>query len=546
MRAPAFLIAAALAAPASAVPVPASEYVRARAAEMIGDYAQAGASFGDLLARDPNNKLIAERALRQAIRAGDEKLTLKAAHALDAAGNLPPDGRLILAAEAIGRRDWKTAVIQVDRIENERVFAFLAPLLRAWIAVGTHDGDPLALAEKARGSTFAQPLFGEQRALLLLVMGRTEEGISAIRGLDNRGIAARPVRLRLVAADALIRAGQKERALALLDGSEPAMVNARARIAAGKSVGTSVTTPAQGVAALFVSMASGFDRRLATVGFTLARYATFIAPGDPGGWIVVANFAGMLKQQRAGLAALDHIAADDPLGPVARSLKVALLNDLGEREAALAEATRDAREFDPGVPGWTRLGDVNLALERPADAAAAYTKAISAAEAANLPSDTLWQLWLQRGSALDLAGDWPQAKVALQKALELAPNQAVVLNQLGYSQVAHRDDVAAATKMIEQASKLRPDDPAITDSLGWVRYLGGDPAAAIPLLEKASAGDPDEPTINEHLGDAYWKVGREFEARYAWRAALVTAADKDAGRLRSKIDFGLSDATASP
>jgi tetratricopeptide (TPR) repeat protein len=383
--------------------------------------------------------------------------------------------------------------------------------------------------------------------LLLLAMGRTEEGVAAIRTLDVRGFAGRPARLKLIAADALLRAKQKDRALALLDGLDPVLVTARARIAAGKGLSGSITGPTEGVAALLVSIAAGFDRqRLGSIGFTLARYATFIAPADPAGWLVVANFASAIKQPRAGLAAVDHIAPDDPLGPSARSLKVALLNDLGEREAALAEATRDASKRDPGLADWTRLGDINMALSHYGDAAKAYAKAIDSAAAANLPAESVWPLWLQRGSALDLAGDWTQSKIALQKALALAPDQAVVLNQLGYSQIAHRDDVTAATQMIERASRLRPDDPAITDSLGWVRFLGGDVAAAVPLLEKAAAGDPDEPTINEHLGDAYWKVGRELEARYAWRASLVTAADKDAPRLRSKIDDGLSDATASP
>ena len=195
---------------------------------------------------------------------------------------------------------------------------------------------------------------------------------------------------------------------------------------------------------------------------------------------------------------------------------------------------------------WQQLGQVYMTLARPADAAPAYRKAIDAAIGAHVPADGLWPLWLQYGSALDQAGDWAGAKTALQQALTLAPNEAVVLNQLGYSQVARRDDVAAATALIERASKLRPDDAAITDSLGWVRYLGGDAGAAVPLLEKASAADPGEPTINEHLGDAYWQLGRALEARYAWRAALVTAEDKDRARLAAKIDIGLTPATAAP
>jgi hypothetical protein len=122
------LISAALTAPAMAAPMPTGEYVRARVAEMIGDYAQAGTSFGVLLTRDPSNAIVAERAMRQAILAGDEKLTLRAARLLDARGTLPPDARLLLAAEAIAAQDWKGATAQVGKLETDRTFAFFVPL----------------------------------------------------------------------------------------------------------------------------------------------------------------------------------------------------------------------------------------------------------------------------------------------------------------------------------------------------------------------------------------------------------------------------------
>jgi Flp pilus assembly protein TadD len=93
---------------------------------------------------------------------------------------------------------------------------------------------------------------------------------------------------------------------------------------------------------------------------------------------------------------------------------------------------------------------------------------------------------------------------------------------------------------------LRPDDPAITDSLGWVYYLRGDVPKAIETLERAVAGEPSEPTINEHLGDAYWTAGRRYEARYAWQAALVYADKEDASRISRKLDTGLTPEVAAP
>ena len=109
-----------------------------------------------------------------------------------------------------------------------------------------------------------------------------------------------------------------------------------------------------------------------------------------------------------------------------------------------------------------------------------------------------------------------------------------------------RENLAEAEKLIERASALQPDDAAITDSLGWTYFLRGDVPKAIATLERAVAGQPAEPTINEHLGDAYWTAGRRYEARYAWRAALVYADDKVAARLRTKLDGGLSAESAAP
>src|SRR3546814_4769203 len=114
----------------------------------------------------------------------------------------------------------------------------------------------------------------------------------------------------------------------------------------------------------------------------------------------------------------------------------------------------------------------------------------------------------------------------LRKAMELAPDQAVVLNYLGYALLDRNLNLDEAQRLIEKASALRPRDGAITDSLAWVYFQRGDFLRAIALLEQAVQVAPAEPTINEHLGDAYWRIGRKYEARYSWRAAMVGAEDR--------------------
>jgi Flp pilus assembly protein TadD len=101
--------------------------------------------------------------------------------------------------------------------------------------------------------------------------------------------------------------------------------------------------------------------------------------------------------------------------------------------------------------------------------------------------------------------------------------------------------MAEATRLIARAASLKPDDAAITDSLGWAFYLRGQTSESIAVLERAVAADPTEAALGEHLGDAYWSAGRRIDARYAWGAALTQALDDDAvsKRITAKIEDGL-------
>jgi Flp pilus assembly protein TadD len=100
--------------------------------------------------------------------------------------------------------------------------------------------------------------------------------------------------------------------------------------------------------------------------------------------------------------------------------------------------------------------------------------------------------------------------------------------------------------MIRKASALRPDDASITDSLGWALFKRGRLNEAIETLTRAAAADPAQAEIHEHLGDALFTAGRRIEARFSWQAAMLTADDKEKSRIESKMEAGLTAATAAP
>jgi Flp pilus assembly protein TadD len=155
-------------------------------------------------------------------------------------------------------------------------------------------------------------------------------------------------------------------------------------------------------------------------------------------------------------------------------------------------------------------------------------------------------LLLLRASALEEVDRWPETKQALQEALALAPEQPLLLNFLGYAELEHGENMDSAEAMILKASELAPDDASITDSLGWAQFKRGKVGEAIVTLQTAAEKDPDQAEIQEHLGDALYKSGRRMEARFAWNAALVTAEDDVAARVKAKLASGLTASDAAP
>jgi Flp pilus assembly protein TadD len=150
-----------------------------------------------------------------------------------------------------------------------------------------------------------------------------------------------------------------------------------------------------------------------------------------------------------------------------------------------------------------------------------------------------WSLFYSRGIALERSGQWKRAEADLLYALELKPDQPLVLNYLGYSWIDRGENLERGLKMIEKAVELRPEDGYIVDSLGWAHYRLGDYASAVQYLEKAIELVPEDPTINDHLGDAYWQSGRAVEARYQWRRALQFGPQDDEIKpIQAKLDGG--------
>jgi len=103
----------------------------------------------------------------------------------------------------------------------------------------------------------------------------------------------------------------------------------------------------------------------------------------------------------------------------------------------------------------------------------------------------------------------------LRRVIELKPDDAEALNALGYTLADRTDKKAEALTLIEKALALKPGEPAILDSMGWVQYRLGNLDAAVEQLRRAYTKQRD-PEIAAHLGEVLWVSGRKDEARQVW------------------------------
>ncbi|MDR1934202.1 MAG: tetratricopeptide repeat protein [Candidatus Accumulibacter sp.] len=100
----------------------------------------------------------------------------------------------------------------------------------------------------------------------------------------------------------------------------------------------------------------------------------------------------------------------------------------------------------------------------------------------------------------------------LRRLIDLRPDQPQAYNALGYAYADRNERLPEARRLIEKALSLSPDDAAILDSMGWVLFRQGDLPAALSYLER-SYDKREDPEIAAHLGEVLWRLGRQEDAR---------------------------------
>jgi tetratricopeptide (TPR) repeat protein len=355
------------------------------------------------------------------------------------------------------------------------------------------------------------------------------------------------VRLVRGAAQLELAAGGSAAALALVEQAQQAEPEDRQlawlaeAIRSGRRDVAAIQGPSGGMGDALAGIAEALsEQEGSTQALLFARLATFVAPEDGEGWLLIASTSLQQDNAAEALRALDHVPAESPLGWQAGLVRARALQSLDRGEEAVRLLEDMAEQAPERSDSLIALGDFLRSKERFAEAADAYSRAIARIGTVDKRH---WRLFYARGICFERTKRWPEAEADLLQALELEPDQPFVLNYLGYSWVDQGVNLDRAKEMLHKAVDLRPEDGYVVDSLGWAYFRLGEYDKAVTYLERAVELEPGDPVINDHLGDAYWRVGRTREARFQWERAVTFKPEPDVlAQIQEKLLKGLPDA----
>ncbi len=127
----------------------------------------------------------------------------------------------------------------------------------------------------------------------------------------------------------------------------------------------------------------------------------------------------------------------------------------------------------------------------------------------------------------------------LRQIIAGKPEYQHAYNALGYSFAERKIRLPEAKALILKALEFAPNDPFISDSLGWVEFRSGNNAEALRILENAYKSRPDA-EIAAHLGEVLWVSGKRDQAMAIWREGMALNAENETlvetlKRLRVKL-----------
>ncbi len=520
-------------------------YLAALVAGLSSDTSAAAQFYAESLKFDPHSADLAERAFVTMLAEGNMTEAVRMAQTVSRKN--PNNGivQLIMAVGAIRDGQFNTAKSALKRSGSKQNSDLTASLLTAWSLAGAGNSKKaLETIEKMPDDPATRPFRNLHAGLIAKLAGNTDEALILIKSAyesDRNSVVTADIYARsLVALGKADEAKSVYQEIAKVLPRHPLIRDALDRLENGKPLEDRIKNEKQGAAEVLFGLGSAVTRdgdELSSLIYL--RLATWLQPDHASANVAIAETYERMKQLDSAVSAYEKVQSDSPLRISADIQRALDLEQLGRSDEAIALLKQtNARLVDHTEP-LIALGNIYRSKKAFAEAAEAYSGALKSIGA---PNQGHWSIYYSRGIAYERLKRWPDAEADFRKALELSPEQPLVLNYLGYSWIEQNSNLDEAFRMLRRAVEQRPADGYIVDSLGWAFYRLGQYDNALQLMEKAVQLKAADPTVNDHLGDVYWRLGRKLEAKFQWNHARDLGAEpEEMPKILDKIANGLPD-----
>lgn len=523
-------------------------YLSAVIASADRDTLAAEVYYREALRADPRNPDLLERAFAAALSNGDEASANALGERLlarDPNNNL---ARLAIAVHDIEQGQFAGARAHLASADVNRARDVTTTLLAAWCYAGQSDLHH-ALDTLDRIHDHSILAFRDYHAgLIAALLGNPAEAERRLKSAydnDKNSLRFADAYARVLAAKGDVAGATKVyEDFSTLIPHHPLIERALADLKKNHALEPLVRSAKEGAAEALYGLGSAGSRQGDELpALVYLRLSLYLRPSNDLTAVTLASLFEQLKQGDQAMAAYQLVPSSSPL-KIGADIQVALeLDSMGKNDEARRRLTEIVATRPHDVEALSALAELQRSAKKYVEAAATYDQAIAAV---GIPQRDNWTLFYFRGICYERSKQWPKAEADFKEALELYPDQPLVLNYLGYSWVDQGLNLEEAFKMLRKAVELRPNDGYIVDSLGWAHFKLGQYAEATNTLEKAINLKPADPVLNDHLGDAYWRVNRRIEAHFQWNHARDMGPDpEDLPAILKKIEVGLPELTTN-
>jgi tetratricopeptide (TPR) repeat protein len=520
-------------------------FLAGRVAADAHDNELAAQFYTDALKQDPGNAQLTERLFQIEVSSGQMAEAEKQADEVLAFNSQHRLARIVVGLKAFREKKMDAARENFTEAAYTPVGELTSALLAAWsyAAEGSLNAAMKELDKLDANESFAN-FKSFHAALISDVLNSSVRSEAAYK----KAYAEAGTSLRVTQAygNFLERNGKSKEAAdiyrAFLTSSDGNQLVAEALARAEKGVIPSAfvaNADAGAGEALFSLAAAMNDDQSIDVAQIYAQLALSMTSDKPVTLTLLGDILAATRNYQQAIDTYDMVPLTSVLRTNAETeiaLNLQRLEKPTEAEQRLrAVVAKEPKNYDVLVT----LGNLLRNAEKYQDADAFYTQALALV---TKPARQHWSVFYYRGIVRERLKTWPAAEADLRKALELAPDEASVLNYLGYSLIDMNQKLDEAIGMVKKAVDAKPNDGYIVDSLGWAHFQLRDFEEAVVQLERATDLRAGDPIIAEHLGDAYWRVGRKLEAKFQWQHAKDNKPEPDdLKRIEGKLQGGMPD-----